>query len=36
MYWDFPGGVVVKNAPANEEDTGLIPGRGRSHMPQNN
>ena len=30
---DFPGGSVVKNLPANE-DTGLIPDRGRSHMPQ--
>ena len=24
----------VKNLPANEEDMGLIPGPGRSHMPQ--
>ena len=24
---DFPGGVVVKNLPANAEDTGLIPCR---------
>ena len=23
---DFPGDPVVKNAPANAEDTGLIPG----------
>ena len=26
----FPGGSVVKNLPANEGDTGLIPGSGRS------
>ena len=29
---DFPGGTVVKNPPASAEDTGSIPGRGRSHM----
>ena len=33
---DFPGGTVVKNPPANEGDTGSIPGLGRSHMPQSN
>ena len=27
---DFPGGSVVKNLPANAEDTGLIPGSGKS------
>jgi len=26
----FPGGSVVKNPPANAEDTGSIPGWGRS------
>ena len=26
----FPGGSVVKNPPANAEDTGTIPGWGRS------
>ena len=26
----FPGGSVVKNAPANAGDTGSIPGLGRS------
>ena len=26
----FPGGSVVKNLPANAEDTGSIPGLGRS------
>ena len=31
--WDFPGGPVVKNSPANSGDTGLIPGPGRFHMP---
>ena len=31
---NFPGGTVVKNLPANAGDTGLIPGLGRSHMPQ--
>ena len=24
--WDFPGGPVVKNLPANARDTGSIPG----------
>ena len=33
---DFPGGPVVKNPPANAEDTGLLPGLGRSHMPWSN
>ena len=28
----FPGGSVVKNPPATAEDTGSVPGRGRSHM----
>ena len=32
-YWDFPGGTMVKNPPANAGDTGSIPGPGRSHMP---
>ena len=26
----FPGGLVVKNLPANPGDAGLIPGSGRS------
>ena len=34
--WDFSGGAVVKNPPANAGDTGLIPGLGRSHMPWSN
>ena len=29
---DFPEGPVVKYPPANAEDTGSIPGLGRSHM----
>ena len=31
---DFAGGPVVKNPPANAEDTGSIPGPRRSHMQQ--
>ena len=34
--WDFPGGSVVKNPPANAGDTDSRPGLGRSHIPQNN
>ena len=30
--WDFPGGTVVKNPPANAGETGPSPGPGRSHM----
>ena len=29
--WDFPGGTVDKNPPANAGDTGSIPGPGRCH-----
>ena len=36
LSWDFPGGTVVKNLPANAGDMGSIPGPGRSHMPQSN
>ena len=36
LWWDFPGGAVVKNLPTNAGDTGLIPGLGRSHMPRSN
>ena len=36
VFWDFPGGTVVKNPPANAGDTGSIPGPGRSHMPRSN
>ena len=34
--WDFPGGPVIKYPPANAGDMGLIPGLGRSHVPQGN
>ena len=30
MIWGFPGGLVVKNPPANARDAGSIPGLGRS------
>ena len=30
--WDFFGGPVDKNMPANAGDMGLILGPGRSHM----
>ena len=33
---DSLGGPLVKNLPANAEDTGLVPGLGRSHMPLGN
>ena len=36
VLWDFPGGAVVKNLPANSGGMGLSPGPGRSHMPQSN
>ena len=29
LYWDFPGGPVVKNLPVNAMDTSLIPSAGR-------
>ena len=32
--WDFPGGAVVKNPPANGGNTCLSPGLGRSHTPR--
>ena len=28
IFWDFPGGPVVKNPPSNAGDVGLIPGQG--------
>ena len=34
--WDFPGGAVVNNLPANEGDMGSSPDPGRCHMPQSN
>ena len=36
LFWDFPGGAVVKNPPANAGDMGSSPSPGRSHMPQSN
>ena len=33
---DFPDGPVVKNLPANVEDTGSIPGLGRFHILRSN
>ena len=36
LHWDFPGGAVVKNPPANAGDTGSSPGPWRSHMPWSN
>ena len=36
QYTDFPGGVVVKNPPANAGDMGSSPGPGRPHVPQTN
>ena len=32
----LPGGSMVKNPPANAEDTGLIPGLGGSYVPHSN
>ena len=32
MHWEFPGGPVVKNPPANAGVMGPIHGPGRSHM----
>ena len=34
--WDFPGGLVVRNLPANAGDTGSIPDLGRFHVPWSN
>jgi len=31
-HWDFSGGTVVENPPAKAEDTGSVPGSGRSNM----
>ena len=35
-FQGFPGGPVVKNLPANAEDTGSIPGPRRNHMLRSN
>ena len=34
--YNFPGGSVTKNLPAKVRDMSLIPGPGKSHMPQSN
>ena len=36
VFRSFPGGPVVKNLPHNAGNVGLIPGQGRSQMPQDN
>ena len=36
IFWDFPGGAVVKNPPANAGDTSSSPGLGRSHALRSN
>ena len=36
QYQDFPKHPVVKDLTANAEDTGSIPGPGRSQIPQSN
>ena len=33
---DFPGGLVVKNLPADAGDIDSIPGTGRYHIPWSN
>ena len=30
IWWDFPGGAVARNPPANAGDVGSSPGPGRS------
>ena len=34
LSWDFPGGPVVKNLPANAGDMDSIPGPRRPTMPR--
>ena len=36
VYWDFPGGPVVKNLSAKAVDMGLTPGLGRVHLAWGN
>ena len=36
LTWNFPGGSMVKNLPANAWDTGSSPAVGRSHMSWSN
>ena len=35
-FGGFPGGLMVKNLPANSGDTNLIPNLWRSHTPWGN
>ena len=32
----LPGGLVIRNLPANAGDTGLVPNLGRFHLPWSN
>ena len=32
--WDFPGGAVVENLPANAGDTGSSPGLAEARAPR--
>ena len=34
ILWDFSGGLMLGNLPANAGDMGSNPGPGRSHMLQ--
>ena len=34
--WDFSGGAVVENLPANTRDKDSVPGLGRSYMLRGN
>ena len=36
LFWDFPGGTVGRNPPANAGDSRLISDLGRSHMSRSN
>ena len=31
--WDFPGGTVDKNSPANARETSSMSGLGKFHIP---
>ena len=36
LNWNFPGGPVVKNLPADARDKGSNLGLGRFHVPRGN
>ena len=36
IKWDFPGGTLDTNLPANAGDTGSISSLARPHLPQSN